>query len=152
MKTRKILIDADGCPVVDICLDVARQYDLKPVIICDTSHYFNDKNAEIVMVDKGADAVDFELINRVGKFDIVVTQDYGLAAMVLSKKAYAINQNGLVYSNDNIDQLLLTRHLAKKLKNAGIKTKGPRKREKEDDIRFQKALIQLICATQESFE
>lgn len=145
---RKILIDADGCPVVDICLDLANKYNLEPIIICDTSHYFNDKNAEIVIVGKGADAVDFELINRVHPFDIVVTQDYGLAAMVLSKKAYAINQNGLVYSNDNIDQLLLTRHLAKKVRNAGIRTKGPRKREKEDDIKFQNALIELIHRTQ----
>lgn len=149
MMKRKILIDADGCPVVDICLDLAKKYDLEPIIICDTSHYFHDKNAEIVVVGKGADAVDFELINRVRPYDIVVTQDYGLAAMVLSKKAYAINQNGLVYSNDNIDQLLLTRHLAKKVRNAGIRTKGPRKREKEDDIKFQNELIKLIHITQD---
>lgn len=146
---RKILIDADGCPVVDICLDLAKKYNLEPIIICDTSHYFKGKNAEIVMVDKGADAVDFELINRVHKSDIVVTQDYGLAAMVLAKQAYPINQNGLIYSNDNIDQLLLTRHLAKKVRNAGIRTRGPRKREKEDDIKFQNALIELIHRTQE---
>ena len=139
----KILIDADGCPVVDITLKIAKKFNIEAIIICDTSHVFNKEGVKTIMISKGADAVDFVLVNKVDKGDIVVTQDYGLAAMVLSKQGYPINQNGLLYTPDNIDQLLFTRHLSKKVRNSGGRLKGPRKRQKEDDIRFEESLISL---------
>ena len=112
--------------------------------MCDTSHMFNKPGIEIITLPKGADSVDFALINKVNKGDIVITQDYGLAAMVLSKGGYPINQNGIVYTDENIDQLLYTRHLSKKARNSGSRMKGPKKRQKEDDIRFEENLINLI--------
>lgn len=110
----KILIDADGCPVVDIAINLGKKYNIKTVIMCDTSHIINKVGVETVILSKGSDSVDFALVNKVSKDDIIITQDYGLAAMVLSKDGYPINQNGLIYSNENIDQLLFTRHLSKK--------------------------------------
>lgn len=139
----KILIDADGCPVVDLTIKVAINLDLEVIIICDTSHNFSKKGVETIVVSKGSDAADFAIVNKVQKDDIVITQDYGLAAMVLSKGAYAINQNGMIYNNDNIDQLLFTRHISKKVRSAGGRTKGPKKRQKEDDIKFEESLISL---------
>lgn len=139
----KILIDADGCPVVDISLKVARQFDIKALIMCDTSHNFNKPGVETIVLSKGADSVDFALVNKVEKEDIVVTQDYGLAAMVLAKGGYPINQNGLVYNNENIDQLLFARHISKKVRTCGGRMKGPRKRQKEDDIKFEESIIKL---------
>ena len=139
-----ILIDADGCPVVDQTLRVAKKFGLKVLLICDTAHIMQRDGAETVTVSKGADAVDFVLVNRVKKGDIVVTQDYGLAAMVLAKKGYAINQNGHVYTADNIDQLLSFRHTAKKVRQAGGRLKGPKKRRKEDDQQFEERFIQLV--------
>lgn len=138
-----ILIDADGCPVIDLTIKVAQKYHLSVIIICDTSHYIIREGAETVTVSKGNDAVDFAIVNRVKKGDIVVTQDYGLAAMVLAKGGYAIHQNGRIYTDENIDLLLEQRHLSKKMRQAGKRIKGQKKRTLEDDWRFEKSLIQL---------
>ena len=140
----KILIDADGCPVVDIAINLGKKYNIKTVIMCDTSHIINKVGVETVTLSKGSDSVDFALVNKMSKDDIIITQDYGLAAMVLSKGGYPINQNGLIYSDKNIDQLLFTRHLSKKIRNSGQRTKGPKKRTKDDDIKFKEGLIYLI--------
>ena len=139
----KILIDADGCPVVDTTIKVANKFNIEVIIMCDTSHVFNKPGVETIVLSKGADSVDFALVNKVSKGDIVVTQDYGLAAMVLSKGGCPINQNGKIYNNENIDQLLFTRHISKKARAAGCRTKGPKKRQKEDDIKFEENLINL---------
>ncbi|MCU9612031.1 YaiI/YqxD family protein [Caldibacillus lycopersici] len=138
-----ILIDADGCPVIDITIKVAKQFELETILICDTSHRMEREGIETITVSKGADAVDFVLVNRVKKGDIVVTQDYGLAAMVLAKQGFPINQNGLVYTEENIGQLLEYRHISKKIRRAGGHTKGPKKRQKENDIMFEERLIHL---------
>ena len=140
----KILIDADGCPVVDITINLGRKYNIKTIIMCDTSHIINKVGIETIVLSKGSDVVDFALVNKVSKGDIIITQDYGLAAMVLSKGGYPINQNGNVYSNKNIDQLLFTRHLSKKIRSSGQRTKGPKKRTKDDDTKFKESLISLI--------
>lgn len=143
----KILIDADGCPVVDITIKIGKDYNIPIIVMCDTSHIINKTGVETIVLSKGSDSVDFALVNKVNKGDIIVTQDYGLAAMVLSKGGYPINQNGMVYTNENIDQLLFTRHICKKIRNEGQRTKGPRKRTKEDDIKFKNSLIDLIEKT-----
>ena len=138
------LNSADGCPVVNTTVNLGRKYNINTIIMCDTSHIINKVGVDTVVLSKGSDSVDFALVNKVSKGDIVVTQDYGLAAMVLSKGGYPINQNGMIYSNENIDQLLFTRHLSKKIRNSGQRTKGPKKRTKDDDIKFEKNLISLI--------
>lgn len=140
----KILIDADGCPVVDPAIAIAQQFQLPIILLCDTSHEMRREGAETVTVSKGADAVDFVLVNRVQKGDVVVTQDYGLAAMVLAKRGYPIDQNGRIYSEENIDQLLHGRHMAKKIRQSGGRMKGPKKRRPEDNEKFKKSLAELL--------
>lgn len=142
----KILIDADGCPVVDICVRQARTHGLECIIFCDTSHEFERQGAQTITVSKGADSVDFALTNRVAPSDIVVTQDYGLAAMCLAKRAKVIRQDGLIFTNENIDALLMSRHEAKKIMRSGGRVKGAKKRTKEDDEVFYKKLLSLIEA------
>lgn len=102
--------------------------------------------AQIRIIGAGADAVDIALINTCSRNDIVVTQDYGLAAMVLSKQAYAIHQSGRWYTADNIDTLLAERHIAKKARMSKAKhhLKGPRRRTAEDDRRFEESFRKLI--------
>ena len=139
-----VYIDADGCPVVDITIKVAKQVVVDCIIICDTSHVFEKPGAKTITVSRGNDSVDFVLVNMVQKGDIVVTQDYGLAAMCLSRCAVPISQDGMVYSNDNIDALLLQRHTAKKIRMAGGRLKGPSKRTPEQNKDFEKALKSLI--------
>ena len=140
----RILIDADGCPVVDLTVRLAKKYGIECTILCDTSHDFNRDGAKTVVVEKGADSVDFKIVNLVGEGDIVVTQDYGLAAMCLARKAIPVSQNGLVYTDKNIDQLLFTRYVSKKIRNAGGRMKGPSKRTPEQDKAFEAALERLI--------
>ena len=148
----KILIDADGCPVVGQTIDLAKLYRLPVILICDTSHEMHREGAETITVSKGADAVDFVLVNRVDKGDIVVTQDYGLAAMVLAKRGIPIDQNGRIYSDENIEQLLHGRHVAKKIRQGGGRMKGPKKRRPEDNEKFGTVLTLLLKKTQESEE
>ncbi|MGI2328723.1 YaiI/YqxD family protein [Planococcus sp. YIM B11945] len=140
----KVLIDADGCPVVDLTIATAKQFELPVILLCDTSHEMQREGAETVTVSKGADAVDFVLVNRVAKGDVVVTQDYGLAAMVLAKQGYPIDQNGRIYSAENIDQLLHGRHIAKKIRQGGGRLKGPKKRRLEDNENFRENLAALL--------
>ena len=139
----KILIDADGCPVVNITVNLGRKYNINTIIMCDTSHIFNKDGAKTMVFSKGADSVDFALINLLKKDDIVITQDYGLAAMAINKASYVINQNGLIYSNENIDRLLYSRHISKKIRKSGGRTKGPKKRTKEDDLNFERTLTEI---------
>ncbi|MGM9966502.1 MULTISPECIES: YaiI/YqxD family protein [unclassified Rummeliibacillus] len=132
----KICIDADGCPVVKEAIQIAKEFQLEVIIFCDTSHRFEIEGIKTVIVSKGADAVDFALVNQLQKGDISITQDYGLAAMVLAKGGYVMNQNGLQYTSENIDQLLYSRHINQKIRQAGGRTKGPKKRSKESNERF----------------
>lgn len=138
-----IFVDADGCPVVNETVQVAQKFEMPCTLICDTAHEIEKKGAETIIVSKGADAVDFVLVNRIKKGDIVVTQDYGLAAMVLAKQGHPIDQNGRLYTNDNIDQLLYARHEAQKIRMSGGRLKGPKKRDKEKNEFFKRSLIQL---------
>lgn len=140
----KIFIDADGCPVVDITVAIAKRKLIECFIICDTAHEFNKDGAQTVVVEKGADSVDFRLVNLVSEGDIVVTQDYGLAAMCLARKAVPLSQNGLVFTDKNIDELLFSRYVSKKIRNAGGRLKGPSKRTDEQDKRFVEVLEKLI--------
>lgn len=140
----KILIDADGCPVVDLTVRLAAKHGAECVILCDTAHEFNREGVQTVVVEKGADSVDFKLVNLVREGDIVVTQDYGLAAMCLARKAVPLSQNGMVYTDKNIDQLLFTRYVSKKIRNSGGRLKGPSKRKPEQDKAFEEALERLI--------
>lgn len=139
----KILIDGDGCPVIDLTIKVSKKFNIDVIIMCDTSHIFNKEGAKTMVFSKGADSVDFAIINLVQKEDVVITQDYGLAAMALNKASYVINQNGLIYTNDNIDRLLYNRHISKKIRKSGGRVKGPKKRSMEDNINFEKTLVEV---------
>jgi len=139
-----ILIDADGCPVVDIAVRIARQNSIECLIICDTSHVFEKEGAKTVTVSKGPDSVDFALVNMIQTGDIIITQDYGLAAMCLARRGIAVSQNGMIYDDSNIDALLYARYSAKKIRNSGGRIKGPAKRTSDQDRLFETVLLRLI--------
>lgn len=143
----KIYVDADACPVVKIVEKVAAGNKIEVCLLCDTNHVLQSDYSDIKIVGAGADAVDFALVNLCRSGDIVVTQDYGVAAMVLGKAAYAIHQSGRWYTNDNIDQLLMERHMAKVARRAKSKNhlSGPRKRTIEDDKYFEESFRKLIA-------
>ncbi|MEG1501660.1 MAG: DUF188 domain-containing protein, partial [Clostridiales bacterium] len=132
----KILIDGDGCPVIKQALAIAGEYDWEVLIFCDNSHILTYPDCQIIVVEKGRDNVDFILMNHACSGDIVITQDYGLAALALGRKAYAINQNGYLYKDDNIDALLFSRHMGQKIRRSGKHLKGPAKRNAQNDRDF----------------
>lgn len=142
----QILVDADACPVVRIVEQIARRRKIEVTLFCDTNHVLRSDYAEVRTIGAGADAVDFALTAACRAGDVVITQDYGLAAMILSKGAYGLHQSGMRYTDDNIDRLLMERHLAKKARMAKAKNhlKGPSRRTEEDDKRFAAALEKLL--------
>ena len=141
-----VYVDADACPVVRIIEKVAREMNVPVELICDTNHVLFSEYSRVRIIGAGADAVDFALVNLLHAGDVVVTQDYGVAALALGKKAHAIHQSGKIFSDDNIEGLLMDRHLAKKARMGKGKhhLKGPRKRTEEDDIRFENAFRDLL--------
>lgn len=140
----KVLIDADGCPVVDLTVSVCRKFGVECIILCDTSHVFSKPGARTVTVSKGADSVDFALVNLLAPGDIAVTQDYGLAAMCLAKDAVVLNQDGMVYDDTNMSSLLESRYYAKKVRMSGGRLKGSKKRTVDQDEKFSIQLIKMI--------
>jgi hypothetical protein len=141
----KILIDADGCPVVDLTIKIAKEKSIPCVILCDTAHEFQRPGVLTLVHSKGADSVDFALVNRIEPGDLVITQDYGLAAMSLAKEAWVLHQDGIEYTSDNIDGLLFARHASKKARQAGHRWKGPKKRTALQDQAFEQALRMLLA-------
>lgn len=144
----QILIDADGCPVVDLTVSIACEHQTQCLILCDTSHVFEKPGAATLTFSKGADSVDFALVNLLRPGDIVITQDYGLAAMCLARQARVLNQDGMEYTGENMDSLLLARHTARKIRNAGGRLKGPPRRKSSQDEAFAHALRGILKDTQ----
>ena len=140
----KVLIDADACPVVDIAVKLCVKNNIDCILFCDTAHQMHRDGATTMIFDKGADSVDFALVNRASPGDIVITQDYGLASMCLAKQARIFHQDGWEYTQYNIDALLFQRHASKEYRAAGGRTKGPSKRTAAQDKQFTIAFEGLL--------
>ncbi|MCT4660680.1 MAG: YaiI/YqxD family protein [Tissierellales bacterium] len=140
----KIYIDADGCPVVRESVEIAKKYGLEIVLVSNISHEWKENYATIVQVGKGRDMADFEIVSRISQGDILITQDYGLAAMALGKTKYVLHQDGWRYTNDNMDKLLMMRHVSAKERRKGARTKGPKKRTKMQNEVFYSNLDEII--------
>lgn len=144
--TPRLLVDADACPVIREAEAVAQRHGLPVTLLCDEHHMLRSDYAQVRVISSGADAVDIALMNLCRRGDIVITQDYGVAAMVLGKGAHALHHTGKRYTNDNIDLMLMERHLAKKARRASSKhhLRGPSRFTDEDRQRFIAALSAVI--------
>ena len=140
----KVLIDADGCPVVDMTVKLCGKYRVSCLILCDTAHEMQREGSQTLTFDKGADSVDFALVNRICAGDLVITQDYGLASMCLARKAFVLHQDGWTYTEDNIGALLFQRAESRRYRASGGRLKGPAKRTRQQDQTFYNALEQLL--------
>ena len=140
----RLYIDADGCPVINQALNAASRRHVESFLICDTAHVFSRRGAETITVDKGADSADFAIVARLLSGDLVITQDYGLAAMCLAKGAKVIDQNGMRYTPENIDGLLASRAEAAKLRRSGGRLKGPSRRTAQQNEAFISAFHAMI--------
>lgn len=136
----KILVDADACPVKEIIVKLAKKCNISVTMFIDTSHVLSDGYSTVITVDKGRDSADIKLVNMISTGDIVVTQDFGVAAVSIARGAKALNQNGMIYSDKNMDRLLFERALGQKIRRAGGKAGKNRKRTSEDDKNFETVL------------
>ena len=141
----RVLIDGDGCPGVDLTVHIAAESGAACLILCDTAHEIRRPGAETIVVSKGADSVDFVLVNLLTPGDVVVTQDYGLAALCLARGARVLRQDGMAYTDENIDGLLLARCTAGKIRRSGGRLKGPKKRTRDQDAAFADALRRMLA-------
>lgn len=140
----RIIVDGDACPGISIIENIAKKYGLELIVFCDIHHYIRLNYGEVKVVDSGFQSVDMYVVNISKEKDIVVSQDYGVAAIALGKKAFVINPKGYYYNEENIDRLLEERHISQKIRRAGGRTNNPKKRTKEDDLRLEKNLIKII--------
>lgn len=140
----RIIIDGDACPSIPIIEYIAKENNIEVIIFCDINHYIFSDYSTVKVVDSGFQSVDMYVVNTVSNGDIVVTQDYGVAAMCLPKQASVINPKGYIYTNDNIDRLLEERHIAQKIRRGGGRTTNPKKRTKDDEERLRRNLKYLI--------
>ncbi|KOA18282.1 hypothetical protein CLHOM_31790 [Clostridium homopropionicum DSM 5847] len=140
----KIIVDADACPGREIIEKAAKDNAISVIMFTDINHNIISDYSEVRIVDKGFQSVDMKIANESKQGDIIVTQDYGVAAMVLGKKCYAISPKGYIYDNENIDRLLFERHLSAKARRVGKKTSNPKKRTEEDDKRLYRNILKLI--------
>lgn len=139
-----IFVDADGCPVVDNSIRIARKNNIHIVVVKNYAVVIKDDYAEIVTVDISHDSADYYIANRIKPGDILISQDHGLAAMCIAKGAICINQNGFIINSDNIDGMLNRRHLNQKLRREQkIYTKFKKRNSKANDD-FEKTLRILI--------
>ena len=140
----KILVDADACPVKDIILQAAGTLNVDVVMITNTNHNIESRRAQVIIVDHMPEAVDIAIVNRTCRGDVIVTQDYGLASMVLAKGARAIHPDGRIYNESNIETLLTQRYISARARRAGLRTKGPSRRTKEQDVLFRRNLMTML--------
>ena len=140
----KIVVDADACPVKQIIENIAQKHELQVIMVSNYHHQIVSTYAATITADGAAQAADIIIANQTRPGDIVVTQDYGLAAIVLGKKAYAIHPRGNIYNSENIDGLLMQRHFNQKARQAKRRIAGPRKKTSQDDQHFAQQLEKLI--------
>ncbi|MDW7660422.1 MAG: DUF188 domain-containing protein [Bacillota bacterium] len=146
----KVWIDADGCPVVKQTIMVCKQRGIPVIAVKNHAVQLEDDYAEIITVDISGDAVDYYIVNHMAFGDLVITQDNGLAAMVLSKKGYCMNQNGKIIDNDNIDFFLDNRHVSRVMRMQKKKSTTFKKRTQDDNVSFEKALVTFLGEQEES--
>lgn len=144
--TFKILVDADACPVKEIVLGVAEDMDIPVIMVSSVSHVIDCHGpcVKVVSVDNVPQAADVAIINNVNAGDIVITGDYGLASLVLSKQATPLSHRGFVFTDENIDRLLLQRHIDARIRRGGGKAKGPKALTVKDKQAFEERLRRLI--------
>ncbi|ULG72479.1 YaiI/YqxD family protein [Macrococcus brunensis] len=142
-----ILVDADACPVIAEIIELADNHQLNVILVRNFNHYTSKHYPDFVSVqyvDDGADSADYKIVALTRPGDIVITQDYGLASLLLNKKAIILHHNGKLYTKDNIDQLLTIRHTSLQMRRAGIRTKGPKALSPADKAYFKEQLEKTI--------
>lgn len=143
----QIYVDADSCPVTDSIIKIATSQKLKTFIVRSYAHFSSIEEKPYIQhiyVDPENEAADYKIFALISPKDIVITQDYGLASLVLEKEAYAIHPKGFPYTEKNINHLLDSRYISQMKRKSGERTKGPKKFTNEDRKLFEQTLLNMI--------
>ncbi|NBC72281.1 YaiI/YqxD family protein [Paenibacillus sacheonensis] len=148
-----IVVDADACPVKREIVEIARAHAVPVLMVASHDHRLHaEEGVAIMQVDRSDQSVDLYIANHIRRGDIVVTQDFGLATIVIAKGAIALSQRGQEYDDSNIDYLMERRHELAKRRRGGGRTKGPKALTNEDRVRFQQKLTKVLVSRQENAE
>ena len=143
----RIVIDGDGSPVKDEAIAVAKEFGL-PVLIVTSVDHFTTKIypdfIQFIYVDKGADGADYRIVKEIQEGDFIITQDYGLASLLLGKNVRVFHHSGKEYLPETMDSLLTQRYLGAQMRKAGKRTKGPKPFTKENREAFKHSFKQVI--------
>ncbi len=140
----KVYIDADACPVVDEVIEICSKYDIDSIIVCDDSHVIKKEGVLSIVVEKGFDSADYKILSLVTSSDLVVTNDYGLSALVLAKKCRVIDFNGKIINDLIIDSMLESRAFSAKMRKSNVRMKGPSKRNKNQNSIFKDEFKKVV--------
>lgn len=143
----RLFIDGDGSPVKEDVIELASKKKLEVVIVTSVDHYTTkeySRNVQLVYVDRGTDSADFKIVGLIQQGDFLVTQDYGLASLVLPKGVRVFHQSGKEFDESNIDLLLEQRYYSGKMRKSGLRTRGPKSFTKEDHTAFRLAFEQAL--------
>lgn len=147
---KKIIVDADACPVKPEIVQAAADQGIPVLMVASFDHRLNPiEGVEIVQVDSFSQSVDLYIANHINAGDVLITQDFGLAALALGKKAVVLSNRGQLYSNDMIDFLLERSHDQAKQRRGGKYAKGPKAFSKEDRYNFLQSLTKVLSRLQE---
>lgn len=131
-----VYVDADACPVINEIVDVCNSQNISVTIVCDDSHVIERNDVKVIVVEKGFDSSDYKILSLVNNGNLVITNDYGLSALVLAKKCFVMNFDGKLINEFAIDSMLESRAFSAKMRKANVRLKGPSKRSKEQNDIF----------------
>lgn len=140
----KIIVDADACPkgVLQACLQKGLQYNVEVWTIASFNH--NILSDHHIIVGNASQETDLKVLNLTHGGDVIITQDWGLAAMILGKGAKCMSPDGREYQSHTMDFMLEERELKAKYRRSGGRTKGPKKRTAESDKKFAANLERIL--------
>ncbi|KAF1305670.1 YaiI/YqxD family protein [Enterococcus saccharolyticus] len=142
-----LIVDGDGSPVKEEVIRLGEFFQLPVLIVTSVDHYTTKEYPDFVRfiyVDKGADSADYQIVKEIHAGDILITQDYGLASLVLPKKARVFHHSGKEYLPETIDFLLTQRYLGTQMRKSGKRTKGPKAFTKDDRQAFFEQLKKVL--------
>ncbi len=117
--TRRILIDADACPVKAEAERVATRHGVRMLVVSNGGiRPSPNPLVESVFVPAGPDEADKWIAEACGPGDVVVTGDIPLAAKCVAAGAWVIKHNGEELTTANIGMVLATRDLMADLREA----------------------------------
>lgn len=140
----RLLIDGDACPDKQAIKVLAVKYHVEMYVYIDYAHVLEDDYYQVIECAVGHDSVDMAIVHEAKMEDLVITQDYGLASLLLGKGVKVLHVSGMIIDADNIDLLLASRYISAKQRKAGQRVKGSMKRTDEIRNKFLNNLEYLL--------